>query len=91
MRLGVDKLAEITKNFSPIEKREESPGTCNASRVSHKQVESILRFQQYRLEEREEKQTEQNGAWGNSSMAKRWLGLPLSDSRGGVTKIIQNQ
>ena len=77
MRLEVDQLAEITKTFSPTERREESPGTCHASRVSLKQVESILRFQQYRLEEREEKQTGQDGAWGNSSMAKRRLGLPL--------------
>ena len=76
MRL-VDKLAEITKNFSPIKRREESPGICHASRVSHKQVESILRLQQYRLEEREGKQTGHDGAWGNSSVAKRRLGLPL--------------
>ena len=77
MRLEVDKLAEITKNFSAIERRKESPGTCHASIVSHKQVESILKFQQYRLEEREEKQTGQDGTWGNPSMAKRRLGLPL--------------
>lgn len=32
MRLEVGKLAEITKNFSPIKRREESPETCHESR-----------------------------------------------------------
>lgn len=65
MRLDIDKLTEISKNFSHLKRREVGPknrhrGTFEG--VSYKRVKSILRFQLCRQEEREEKQRKQNRA-----------------------------